>query len=61
MSGPTLEGSAVVGKLIEMGDLKSADSDGKLHDQPMAILVRFDSVEDIRRAIKEGGCRFVWP
>ena len=51
----------VTGKLIEMGDLKTADFDGTLHEQKMAILVRFDSVEDIRRAINEGVCRFVWP
>jgi hypothetical protein len=50
----------VKGRLIEMGDLRSADMDGKTHDYPKSILVQFDSVDDIRRALDEGICKFVW-
>ncbi|MDP2621995.1 MAG: hypothetical protein Q8P46_17780 [Hyphomicrobiales bacterium] len=49
------------GKLIEMGEIKSQDMDGTVHTYPMALLITFDSKEEIRKAIKEGVCRFVFP
>ena len=49
------------GKLIEMGEIKSVDLDGTVNTYPMALLITFDSKEEIRKAIKEGVCRFVFP
>jgi hypothetical protein len=51
----------VKGKLIEMGNLISADLDGTKHEYQRAILIQFDSVEDARRAVVDGICEFVWP
>lgn len=48
----------VKGRLIEMGEIKSADMDGTVHTYPMALLVTFDSVAAIKQAIADGGCRF---
>jgi hypothetical protein len=50
--------STAQGRLIEMGEIKSADLDGTLHTYPMALLITFESVEEIRKAIKDGVCRF---
>src|SRR5262249_2477238 len=55
------EKTRITGKLIEMGDLKTVDSDGSVHDQPSALLIRFDSREDCKQAINDGECKFVWP
>lgn len=49
------------GKLIEMGQITSTDLDGTAHMYPMALLITFDSVDEIRKAIKDGVCDFVWP
>jgi hypothetical protein len=50
------------GKLVEMGEIKSKDpSDGTVERYPMALLITFDKVEDLRLAIKQGICRFEWP
>lgn len=55
------EQPTVKGKLIEMGELKSADTDGTIHDYPRSILIQFDSIADIKRALDDGICKFVWP
>lgn len=60
VSAASLETTAQ-GNLIEMGEIRSADLDGAVHTYPMALLITFDSVEEIRKAIKEGVCRYVFP
>lgn len=57
MSNTTIDG-IVEGRLIEMGEIKSADLDGTVHTYPMALVITFDSVEAIRKAIKDGICRY---
>lgn len=53
-----VEAAPAHGRLIEMGDLETVDSDGSKHKQPMSLLIRFDSVEAIRKAIDEDRCTF---
>lgn len=50
--------SEAQGRLIEMGEIKSQDLDGSVHTYPMALLITFANVEEIRKAIKDGICRF---
>lgn len=46
------------GQLIEMGQITTLDADGTKHGYKMALVIGFSSVEEIRRAIKYGHCRF---
>jgi hypothetical protein len=46
------------GRLIEMGEIKSADLDGTIHTYPMALLITFDNVAALKKAINDGLCRF---
>jgi hypothetical protein len=56
-AGPAVA-AHVKGRLIEMGELKSADLDGTVHTYPMALLITFDSREAIKQAVNDGICRF---
>lgn len=46
-----------LGKLRIMGEIVTKDADGD-ETHPMALLVTFSSAEEIRKAIKDGYCRF---
>lgn len=53
------EGTNIIkGRLIEMGEIKSADLDGTVHTYPMALVITFESREAIKKAINDGMCRF---
>lgn len=45
-------------KLIEMGQITTLGIEGERADYKMALLIEFDSVADIRKAIAEGRCEF---
>jgi hypothetical protein len=45
-------------KLIEMGQITTLGIDGDRTDYKMALLIEFDSVESIRKAIADGRCEF---
>lgn len=60
MIAPSTEG-IVQGKLAEMGEIPVQETGGtSVHTYPMALVITFDKVEDIRRAIKDGVCRFTY-
>ena len=48
------------GRLIEMGQLTTVDSDGNKTNYKMALLIEFASVAEIKQAINEGKCTFGW-
>ena len=48
----------VQGRLVEMGEIKSADLGGETHTYPMALLITFETREAIKQAINDGVCRF---
>lgn len=45
-------------KLIEMGQITTIGIEGERADYKMALLIEFDSVASIRKAISEGRCEF---
>lgn len=47
------------GKLKIMGNIETLE-DGNTQEHPMALLIEFDSPEDIRAAIKSGKCEFTF-
>lgn len=50
-----------LGKLIEMGELRTCEMDGNgVHVYPMALLITFESKEAIRKAIADGICKFTF-
>jgi hypothetical protein len=46
------------GRLIEMGQLTTVDSDGTKTEYKMALVIEFASVSEIKQAIEEGQCTF---
>lgn len=50
----------VTGKLTIMGQIEVKEPDDKTVTHPMALLINFNSVEDIRQAIADGECKFVF-
>ena len=50
----------VTAKLAIMGEIDVKEPDGSTQHFPMALLITFDNPEQIRRAIKEGECKFVF-
>ena len=46
------------GRLIEMGQITTIDSDGTRHEYPMALVIEFASVAEIKQAIEDGRCNF---
>lgn len=46
------------GRLIEMGQLTTIDSDGTRTEYKRALVIEFASVEEIKQAIEEGACTF---
>ena len=45
-------------KLAVMGDIITKEPDGTELHFPMALLLEFQSVADIRQAIADGECKF---
>ena len=53
----------IEGKLRIMGDITVYEESGNvtgLYNFERALLIEFDSVEDIRKAIEEGKCEFTF-
>jgi anti-sigma28 factor (negative regulator of flagellin synthesis) len=51
----------VKGKLAEMGEIPVQEiGSAEVHTYPMALVITFDKVEDIRKAIADGACRFAY-
>ena len=46
------------GKLIEMGQLSTVDDDGTKTQYKFALVIEFNSPDEIRKAISEGQCKF---
>ena len=47
-------------KLAIMGEIETVEPEGKTQKYPMALLIKFDSVESIRKAIKDGQVAFTF-
>lgn len=47
-----------MGRLVIMGEITVKDLDDSERDHHMALLIEFDSAEDIRKAIADGHCTF---
>lgn len=54
----TVKGSAVIMGRVDTVD--DCDDAGTVVSYNRAVLIQFDSVEDMRRAIEEGRCEFVF-
>jgi hypothetical protein len=50
----------VTGKLKIMGQIETVEPDGENQKHGIALLIEFDSVEDIRAALKDMECKFAW-
>lgn len=48
------------GRLIEMGQLTTIDSDGTKTEYKRALVIEFASVAEIKQAIEDGACTFGW-
>ena len=48
----------VTGKLKIMGQIETVEPDGENQKYPMALLIEFDSADDIRAALKDMECKF---
>lgn len=48
------------GRLIEMGELTTIDSDGTKTEYKRALVIEFASLAEIKQAIEEGACTFGW-
>jgi hypothetical protein len=48
----------VMGRLAIMGEIVTVESEDTTQKHPLALLITFDSVEDVRKAIGDGTCRF---
>ena len=46
------------GRLVIMGQITTKETDAPDYTHPMALLITFDSVDAIRKAIKDGYCRY---
>ena len=46
------------GRLIEMGQLTTIDSDGTKTEYKRALVIEFASVAEIKQAISDGSCTF---
>ncbi|MEM1188174.1 MAG: hypothetical protein AAGI72_06595 [Pseudomonadota bacterium] len=60
------DNEAICGELIMQGNIHTVDDPAGsgaskvATGHPMAILVQFESIEDIRRAVADGRCTFTW-
>ena len=50
----------VNGRLVIMGEIETVESEDVTQRHPLALLIAFDSVDDIRAAIKDGQCQFTF-
>jgi hypothetical protein len=50
----------VTGNLIEVGNITSVSLDGEKYSSPLAMLITFKNVDDIRKAIADGKCSFTF-
>ena len=48
------------GKLKEVGNLTILDCGGEQHEYKCVLLIEFDSVADIKKAIADQQCTFSW-
>lgn len=50
----------VTGHLIIMGEIETVEDKNTTKKHPMALLIEFDSAEDIRAALNAMECKFEW-
>lgn len=51
-------GELAKGRLSIMGQIETVEPDGKYQMHKMALLIEFDSVEAIRKAMADGICQY---
>lgn len=48
------------GQMLMAGEIEVMSLESGMHTVPMAVLVKFDSADELRKAVKSGRCEFTF-